>query len=323
MIAHDKSKFRIHDHFAFACSSLPRVRSITCTPQKICSLFPASGTATYHSIRGYSYLTRPQQLLVRSDGFTFTSLYMRANPKFGKIDDAQASNEKDEGTDCQWQADEPPNSLILNRRDIKWDPETRTKSVRLARKSTLRAVDVEYGEPHNDVDINLAVASIRGSYRVKGRVKTCVTRECDRCLAQYDVQTSGIFELWLKTESSSMTAEEERDVEAIEEFMGSRAKVDLAPHVRDAIMLSLPTKSLCSPDCAGLGTEGEIVITESLTAIKGESQAYQGGLESNQDVPEFSDALKEKAGDNTDVVTMDTLLELKRTLENRNNQNRR
>jgi uncharacterized metal-binding protein YceD (DUF177 family) len=143
--------------------------------------------------------------------------------------------------------------LHLDRRDLEPEAGVRGRTVRLCRQSTLgEANAVEYGSSDTPVAVRLAVQPIRGDFRVIGRVETDVTRVCDRCVEPYTSAAKGSFEVWLTTTEEGLSPSEERELEAVEPFCGARARVDLAPHVHDAICLCLPTRAICGDDCSGL-----------------------------------------------------------------------
>ncbi|MFN0149100.1 MAG: YceD family protein [bacterium] len=86
---------------------------------------------------------------------------------------------------------------------------------------------------------------------VSGEVDVVARRICDRCLSDFsdDVQVD-LREIYhLGDVEFSDTDPDDDEVH----FVGRRAtRVDLAPVIRQRVMLELPMKSLCRDDCKGI-----------------------------------------------------------------------
>jgi uncharacterized protein len=78
---------------------------------------------------------------------------------------------------------------------------------------------------------------------VKGRLETEVELECHRCLCA--------FAHPVKVRFQQVYSEKPGDDELAIQRPGS---IDLAPAVDQEIILSLPLKILCRPDCSGIAT---------------------------------------------------------------------
>lgn len=151
---------------------------------------------------------------------------------------------------------EAKQGLILKRQDLDTSSK-KGRPARLARWSTLGAIDAaDQGPEENRVDVWVLAQRVNADYRLIGNVRTSVQRCCDRCLRNYPYRVRGMFEVWLTTSSTgevdAASNVEQNALEAVEDFSGVDATVDLVPHVRDSVILSLPTKSLCSADCEGI-----------------------------------------------------------------------
>lgn len=156
---------------------------------------------------------------------------------------------------------EEMDNLSISKRDLQSSGK-RGRPVRLTRQCKLEELDLELKEEVADTDvadIQLLSQSVQADFRVFGVVSTVVPRTCDRCLKSYRAHSQGRFEVWLSNTGvesvKGLSDEEMNNLEAIEDFSGSEAKVDLVPHVRDAVILSLPSKSLCDVDCAGIAAK--------------------------------------------------------------------
>lgn len=104
------------------------------------------------------------------------------------------------------------------------------------------------------VNVWLVVQRLQQDYRVLGRTETRVECVCDRCAQEFDILSDGRFEVVLVKEMNHEAHAQYEDIaEAIEAFDQSDSdNVDLGEHVRDSVLLGLPSRSLCRPDCPGV-----------------------------------------------------------------------
>lgn len=130
--------------------------------------------------------------------------------------------------------------------------------MRLWRSSTLCAAgvvsrgDASAAEP---LAVDVVVRPVGDGLLVLGRVCGRVRRACDRCCAGFwEGVDRAAFELWLDCGAGGG-----EDAEAVEEFVGARARVDLAGHVRDAVLLGLATRAVCGERCVGVGGGGGVL----------------------------------------------------------------
>ena len=91
--------------------------------------------------------------------------------------------------------------------------------------------------------LTLTLTSVSEGVLATGQVSAPVTGECARCLAPISYQSD--FELsqlyyYLKADA------DQDGLFVIDE------QIDIEPAIRDAIVLNLPFRPLCKPDCAGL-----------------------------------------------------------------------
>jgi uncharacterized protein len=88
---------------------------------------------------------------------------------------------------------------------------------------------------------------------VNGHIETRAQVECDRCLKKVELPVSADFELQYITgpeyESSGM-AELTEDAMSVGVFDGEALDVDEI--AKEQILLAVPTRMLCRPDCKGL-----------------------------------------------------------------------
>lgn len=88
---------------------------------------------------------------------------------------------------------------------------------------------------------------------VNGHLETRAHLECDRCLNQVELPVSTDFDLEYITErdyESSMTAALTGEELSVSVFDGEA--IDIDEIVKEQILLAVPTRALCRPDCKGL-----------------------------------------------------------------------
>lgn len=106
------------------------------------------------------------------------------------------------------------------------------------------------------VAVTGTVRLARAEVFVNGHVKTRAAVECDRCLKQVEVPVEADFELKYvtgPTYESSETAELTEDELSVSVFDGEAIDVDEI--VKEQILLAVPTRTLCRPDCKGICPE--------------------------------------------------------------------
>jgi len=88
---------------------------------------------------------------------------------------------------------------------------------------------------------------------VNGHIKTRAAVECDRCLTLVELPVEADFELEYvsgSTYESSEAAELTQDELSVSVFDGETIDVDEI--VKEQILLAVPTRMLCQPDCKGI-----------------------------------------------------------------------
>ena len=106
-------------------------------------------------------------------------------------------------------------------------------------------------------------ATVNGTVRLAGRevfvnghVKTRAAVECDRCLKQVELPVDTDFELEYVTGStyeSSDTAELTEQEMSVSVFDGE--SIDVDEIVKEQVLLAVPTRTLCQPECKGICPE--------------------------------------------------------------------
>lgn len=112
------------------------------------------------------------------------------------------------------------------------------------------------GEEFRQVDpLSLAGVAelIRGEIRIRGRLRTRVEGECARCVSKVQLTLDREFDLVYRP-VSTIAREEEIEIPRDELEVGfyAGAGVDTADLAREQILLSIPMKVVCRPECLGL-----------------------------------------------------------------------
>ncbi len=109
----------------------------------------------------------------------------------------------------------------------------------------IEVLSVTEGSP---VDIDLRLEAVMEGVLVSGQVDAPVTGQCARCLEPVtDSLELDVQELYAYAGSTTEATSEEDEVRRID-----GEHLDLAPLVRDAVVLTLPLSPTCTPDCSGL-----------------------------------------------------------------------
>jgi len=104
-----------------------------------------------------------------------------------------------------------------------------------------------------ELELDLRLESVMDGVLVSGTVTAPVSGECGRCLAPVsDTLTVSVQQLYVYPEASTGPGQEDLDDE-VAQLQGDF--LDLAPTVRDAVVLALPLNPLCREDCQGLCAE--------------------------------------------------------------------
>ncbi|SDO25021.1 uncharacterized protein SAMN05660199_01640 [Klenkia soli] len=119
------------------------------------------------------------------------------------------------------------------------------KTVPAQERWGIEMIAVPEGAP---VELHLRLESVMEGVLVSGEVDAPVTGQCARCLEPVeDTLHLDVQELFAYEGSTTEATSEEDEVRRID-----GEHLDLAPLVRDAVVLALPLSPTCTPDCSGL-----------------------------------------------------------------------
>jgi uncharacterized protein len=99
-----------------------------------------------------------------------------------------------------------------------------------------------------------ALAELSGrEIRIQGHLETRLEVECDRCITLIEYPVKHNFDLYYRP-VSSIAREEEIEIprDELDVAFYSGEGIELTDLVREQVILSLPMKIVCQPDCRGL-----------------------------------------------------------------------
>lgn len=103
----------------------------------------------------------------------------------------------------------------------------------------------------SDLHLDLRLESVTEGVLVSGNVTSLAEGECSRCLRPISTELAvTVQELFAYPDSTTDATAEEDEVGRLQGDL-----IDLEPTVRDAVVLALPSRPLCRPDCPGLCPE--------------------------------------------------------------------
>jgi len=116
-----------------------------------------------------------------------------------------------------------------------------------------------------DVEGELQISRLDEQVLVRGSISTEIELECHRCLRTFTRPTRASF-----SQLYSMTpTDDEMPIEDDE--------LDLAPLIEQEIILGLPIKILCTPDCQGIEIAGEkYTRKDSPTSLREQARITKG-----------------------------------------------
>lgn len=100
----------------------------------------------------------------------------------------------------------------------------------------------------NEVNIHSVVDKRASSVYIKSRVTTKASFVCDNCLKEFTKSIEDSFSLYFSLDQEDASLDE-GDVMFLD---SSTQEIDLEPDVRECLLLAVPMKLICSPECKGL-----------------------------------------------------------------------
>ena len=105
----------------------------------------------------------------------------------------------------------------------------------------------------SDVTVSLMIVKRGTRVRVKGKMKFKLQLECYRCGEPFTTDNEESFDLFFFVEHPSFYGRsKELTMEDFRVLPYNGDEIDLWQVLRETIILAIPTKPLCKPDCKGL-----------------------------------------------------------------------
>ncbi len=96
--------------------------------------------------------------------------------------------------------------------------------------------------------VDIFLERIRSGILLSGKISTNVELSCSRCLKKFPFRVeTKIREIFTFKEKMELF----KDEETVKEILPEKI-VDIEPSIKEMLILSLPTKPLCDPECKGL-----------------------------------------------------------------------
>jgi len=113
------------------------------------------------------------------------------------------------------------------------------------------------GDPPEFADLSgdLVIEKCGTTLRVRGALSFTALQECSRCLNDFECAVSQPLELFYRTgklEDALVGKEAELTSDDLNVIAYRGNEIDLWPDLREAMVLALPMKPLCSEDCRGI-----------------------------------------------------------------------
>lgn len=102
------------------------------------------------------------------------------------------------------------------------------------------------------IKVKMVVVMAKDGIAVGGYVKTVLEHPCDRCLKPVELKINGTIEALYK-HISEAPKEKEEELQSLRNVLYySSDRIDLSERIIEAIVVDIPMRVLCKPDCKGL-----------------------------------------------------------------------
>ncbi len=138
-------------------------------------------------------------------------------------------------------------SMLINLRNLKFQVND-IENFKLQKQLPDKLLEVINGRFLAPCQVDLTVEHTGDLYLAQGRLESGIKTLCARCLSEvsYEIKTEVNFSMVEFAHENKYSRE---DVDIV---FHSDLLVDITPLVLEAILISLPMRVLCHPDCKGL-----------------------------------------------------------------------
>lgn len=103
----------------------------------------------------------------------------------------------------------------------------------------------------DEISLDLAIQQSEGEFYCQGRATAQVMLECARCLSEYETEITAKAD-FIICSADDAASRSGSDSELYVSFQGNALTVDIVEPVRQALVLAMSMKPVCSDDCRGL-----------------------------------------------------------------------
>jgi uncharacterized protein len=112
--------------------------------------------------------------------------------------------------------------------------------------------DLEVDRARTDGSVELTLHKTGEEVLVRGRLKLRLGLSCDACLGPAELEAGGPFQILFRPEGDAPAGDEEDPLDEQEIETHDRVTVELAPLLREQLILAVPMSVRCREDCRGL-----------------------------------------------------------------------
>ncbi len=145
---------------------------------------------------------------------------------------------------------DPRAPLVLDTRELGRRPGSQQQVTRSAPAPPDLGIEVLRVPEGSPVELDLRLEAVMEGVLVTGTAQAALEGECARCLGSIaDAIEVDLQELYVYDDKEH-DPDEDDEVSTLQDDL-----LDLEPLLRDAVVLALPFRPLCAPDCPGLCPE--------------------------------------------------------------------
>ncbi len=138
----------------------------------------------------------------------------------------------------------------------------------------------------NPIVSHLEIDKTETHIYIKAALQTEAHFTCDRCLKEFDQSLTGKYRLYfeiLGTGGRSHLIDEDRQTQddSIRIYYSHEKEIDLSRDVLDTLLLMVPMKTVCSPDCKGIcpGCGRDLNVEKCTCSQKTNDSRWEGLLD--------------------------------------------
>lgn len=156
---------------------------------------------------------------------------------------------------------DPRTPLVLDTRELGRRPGSMRRLSRTVPAPTELAVALARVLPGTPVELDLRLEAVMEGVLVSGTASAVTDADCARCLEPVSESVvAEVQELFGYDDAARHAAVARQDADVADGAEGEAPRLDgdlldLEPVLRDAVVLALPLRPLCRPDCRGLCSE--------------------------------------------------------------------